>query len=45
MEQVLIDELGINAEHAILIDSLKEPQRSLKIEELREWKIIKKLEF
>lgn len=45
MEQTLIDKLGINAEHARMIDELKEPQRSLKIEELQEWRIIKKLEF
>ncbi|MBA2796586.1 hypothetical protein [Streptococcus porcinus] len=45
MKDSLISFFGIDEEHARMIDELQEPQRSRKIEELRYWREIKKLEF
>lgn len=41
----LIELYGINREHALVIDKMPEPQRRRKLEELREWRITRKLEF
>ncbi|WP_249629729.1 hypothetical protein [Streptococcus uberis] len=45
MKETLISFFGISGEHAQKIIELPEPQRSRKIEELREWKIIKKIDW
>lgn len=45
MKETLISFFGISGEHAQKIIELPEPQRSRKIEELREWRITRKLEF
>lgn len=45
MEKELIELYGINREHALMIDKMPEPQRSRKLEELREWRLITKMEF
>lgn len=45
MKETLISFFGISGEHAQKIIELPEPQRSRKIEELREWRLITKMEF
>lgn len=45
MEKELIELYGINREHASMIDKMPEPQRSRKLEELREWRITKKIDW
>lgn len=45
MEKELIESYGINREHALMIDKMPELQRRRKLEELREWKIIKKIDW
>lgn len=45
MKETLVSFFGISGEHAQKIIELPEPQRSRKIDELRDWRLITKMEF
>ncbi|MGH2269375.1 hypothetical protein ACRPMK_05860 [Streptococcus uberis] len=45
IRQTLITFFNLSEDHADKIIELQEPQRSRKIDELRDWRLITKMEF